>query len=65
MDVNALCYTDALSKEMAKQIDVLAAENIKRIIKNPVNDWYADEAQEPYFLTNFQETKTTWHPVGF
>lgn len=65
MDVNALCYTDVLSKEMAKQIDVLAAENIKRIIKNPVNDWYADEAQEPYFLTNFQETKTTWHPVGF
>ena len=65
MDVNALCYTDILSPEMTKQIDELAAENIKRIIKHPIEDWYAKEAQSPYFITDVQETKTTWHPVGF
>lgn len=65
MDVNALCYTDALPAEMVTNIDELAAENIKRILKQRVDDWYADDAQNPYFITQFQETKTTWHPVGF
>lgn len=65
MDVNALVYTDKLSAEMRKLIDENASLNIKRIIKNTVNDWYADEAQSPYVLTDFQETKTTWHPIGF
>lgn len=65
MDVNALVYTDKLTSEMRKLIDENAALNIKRIIKKPVNDWYSDEAQSPYLLTDFQETKTTWHPVGF
>ncbi len=65
MDVNALCYTDHLPKEMEKQIDELASENIKRIIKNKIEDWYSNEAESPYFLTDVQETKTTWHPVGF
>ncbi len=65
MDVNALCYTDTLTPEMAKKIDELAAENIKRIIKNPIDDWYSDDAESPYFITDVQETKTTWHPVGF
>ncbi len=65
MDVNALCYTDALPTKMVINIDELAAENIKRILKQRVDDWYADEAENPYFITQFQETKTTWHPIGF
>ncbi len=65
MDVNALCYTDKLPTEMVTQIDELAAENIKRILKKPVTDWKAENAESPYFITQFQETKTTWHPVGF
>ena len=65
MDVNALCYTDALPAKMVTKIDELAAENIKRILKQRVDDWYADDSQNPYFITQFQETKTTWHPVGF
>ena len=51
--------------KMNKKIDELAAENIKRIIKNSIKDWYSDDAQSPYFITDVQETKTTWHPVGF
>ncbi|MCG8372752.1 MAG: aldehyde dehydrogenase family protein [Balneolales bacterium] len=65
MDVNAMLYTDALSGGLTKTIEENAAENIKRIINNPVGDWYAEDAQSPYFITDFQETKTTWHPVGF
>lgn len=65
MDVNAMCYTDTLSKEMKMQIDENAALNVKRVVNKPVKDWYEDEAQSPYFITDFQETKTTWHPVGF
>ncbi|MEX2364815.1 MAG: aldehyde dehydrogenase family protein [Balneolaceae bacterium] len=65
MDVNALAYTDKLPAEMKKLIDENASLNIKRIIKKPVSDWYSEEAQSPYMLTDFQEIKTTWHPVGF
>ncbi|MTI88244.1 MAG: aldehyde dehydrogenase [Balneolaceae bacterium] len=65
MDVNALFYTDTLTKETEKLIDEHAARNIKRVIKRPIDDWYSEEAQHPYLLTDFQETKTTWHPVGY
>lgn len=65
MDVNAMCYTDDLPKEMKKMIDKNASLNVKRIVKRSIEDWYDEEAQSPYFITDFQETKTTWHPVGF
>lgn len=65
MDVNALMYTDKLPLEMKKLIDENASLNVKRVINHPVDDWYDEEARSPYILTGFQETKTTWHPVGF
>lgn len=65
MDINAMCYTDDLPKEMKKMIDENASLNVKRIVKRPVKDWYDEAVQSPYFVTDFQETKTTWHPVGF
>lgn len=65
MDVNAMCYTDDLPKDLKKQIDENASLNVKRIVKRTIDDWYNEEAQTPYFITDFQETKTTWHPVGF
>ena len=65
MDVNAIIYTDTLSSEMTKMIDELATDNLKRVVKKSISDWYDEEAQSPYFITDFQETKTTWHPIGF
>lgn len=65
MDVNAMMYTDKLPQDMKKKIDENASLNVKRIVKKLVDDWYAEEAQSPYMLTDLQETKTTWHPVGF
>tara|TARA_R110000868_G_scaffold304437_17_gene565319 strand:- start:50598 stop:51464 length:867 start_codon:yes stop_codon:yes gene_type:complete len=65
MDVNTISYTDKLSAEMKKMIDENASINVKRVIKKPVNDWYSEDAFGPYYIIDFQETKTTWHPIGF
>lgn len=65
VDVNALMYTDKLPAEMKKMMDENASTSVKRMVKKPVADWYSADAQSPYFITDFQETKTTWHPVGF
>lgn len=66
MDVNAFFYTDTkVNQESRKQIDEYGTLNLKRVIRKPIEDWLDDESQSPYFITDFQETKTTWHPVGF
>lgn len=64
-DVNAFFYTNPdIEQDQRKQIDENATLNLKRVRYKPVADWLSDEAQSPYFITDFQETKTTWHPVG-
>jgi len=66
MDVNAFFYTDPdIDQESRKQIDENSTLNLKRVRRKPVDDWENDDAQSPYFITDFQETKTTWHPVGY
>lgn len=65
MDVNAISYSDELPFEMKKQIDELASNNVKRVIKKTISDWYDDTAESPYFILDVQETKTTWHPIGY
>lgn len=65
MDVNTINYTDKLSIEMKKMIDENASTNIKRVIKKTISDWYSEDAFGPYYIVDYQETKTTWHPVGF
>ena len=64
MDVNAFFYTDNVDQESRKQIDENGTLNLKRVVRRPIEDWHDDESQSPYFITDFQETKTTWHPVG-
>jgi acyl-CoA reductase-like NAD-dependent aldehyde dehydrogenase len=65
-DVNAFFYTDAnIKQDQRKQIDENATLNLKRVIHKPTNEWHDDESQSPYVITDFQEIKTTWHPVGF
>lgn len=66
MDVNAFFYTDPdISEESRKQIDEHSTLNLKRVIHEPVDDWQDEDAQSPYYISDFQETKTTWHPVGY
>ena len=68
MDVNAL---DAYGLDPAQGVAVeeLATENVKRLVRPPKGgadavDWLSPNAQSPYLIGEFVETKTVWHPVG-
>ena len=68
MDVNAL---DAygLDPALATAVEETAAENVKRLVRPPAGgadavDWLSPEAQSPYLIGEFTETKTVWHPIG-
>ena len=41
-----------------------AAINIKRIACRADTDWRSWSCDNPYVITDMQEVKTTWHPVG-
>jgi len=62
MDVNAVIYCDG-GKDVAKTVQELAADNIKRVIARNKVDWLRD-AENPYLIRDTQEVKTTWHPIG-
>jgi len=59
MDVNSflLCSDDSEEK---KKADLESAENLKRVLHQ--ND--KPLAGSPYHVLDFQEIKTTWHPIG-
>jgi hypothetical protein len=63
MDVNAIDVT-GVPEELAKQVEELAAENVKRVHRGPDADSFSDEAQSPYEVTALMEFKTVWHPMG-
>ena len=62
MDVNATAYceTDAATQKMIKEKSAL---NVKRVVIYDKVQWNGDAAQSPYFIMDFQEIKTTWHPI--
>ena len=63
LDVNAIWVSDS-SAELIKQIQQDASLNVKHIFTKNFKDWSSDKAQNPYLIQEFQEIKTTWHPVG-
>jgi acyl-CoA reductase-like NAD-dependent aldehyde dehydrogenase len=63
MDVNATVYCGQ-NKEELKLIQVNAAVNVKRIVHFNESKWNSATVADPYFILDFQEIKTTWHPVG-
>ena len=62
MDVNATAYceSDTATKQMIKEKSAL---NVKRVVMYDKISWLSDEAQSPYVIMDFQEIKTTWHPI--
>lgn len=58
MDVNVLDLTGAPA-ELVADAESEAAENMKRVVRNTEVD-----AQSPYVIAAFTETKTVWHPKG-
>lgn len=63
MDVNAIIYCGKEPGHL-KQIQTLAADNIKRVTLRKLARWDSDDSRNPYFIADTQEIKTTWHPIG-
>ena len=61
MDVNAIYLTDNL--EYKKLVQEEAIQNLKRVIVGKQKSWDDSSVENPYIITDFMETKTTWHPV--
>ncbi len=62
MDVNAILYCGNNQQEL-KTIQENAITNLKRVVNKNVKDWIKEENETPYSILDFQETKTTWHPI--
>jgi acyl-CoA reductase-like NAD-dependent aldehyde dehydrogenase len=62
MDVNAIVYCGD-DKTASRKVQEAAAQNIKRVFLRG-EDWGSAGAQNPYLISDTQETKTTWHPIG-
>lgn len=60
-DVNAIDLTGAASEARA-ELQVAAADNVKRVFVPRSTDWAADPGLQR--LNAFTETKTVWHPIG-
>ena len=61
MDVNAIYLTDNL--EHKKSVQEEAIHNLKRVVVGKQKSWDDRTVENPYIVTDFMETKTTWHPV--
>jgi acyl-CoA reductase-like NAD-dependent aldehyde dehydrogenase len=61
MDVNAIDLCGA-SRELADELAVAAAENLKRVVRSGGEDWTLTPSLER--MAAYLETKTVWHPAG-
>jgi acyl-CoA reductase-like NAD-dependent aldehyde dehydrogenase len=62
-DVNALDLTGIGDHALAKDLEVAAADSLKRVLRPAPVDWAADPGTGR--MTVFLETKTVWHPKSF
>jgi acyl-CoA reductase-like NAD-dependent aldehyde dehydrogenase len=61
MDVNAILYAGN-SADVFQQLELLGAENLKRVYRYDT-DSNSNSSENPYLILDFQEIKTTWHPI--
>ena len=59
VDALLLCSPDP---DVARSAEIEAVHNLKRVAVRPHEDW--TDVQSPYEITDLQEVKTTWHPIG-
>ena len=63
MDVNGIDLTGVTDEELATDLEVAAADNLKRVRRPaPGTDWLVEPGLDR--MTHFLETKTVWHPIG-
>jgi acyl-CoA reductase-like NAD-dependent aldehyde dehydrogenase len=66
MDVNGIDLTGVADEGLARDLEVEAAGNLKRV-RRPASQAAPEDLLAPPALdrmTNFLETKTVWHPMG-
>lgn len=63
MDVNAIVCAEG-GRKRKREIQTLAADNLKRIVWRAGTDWNDAGTLNPYLIRDTQEVKTTWHPIG-
>ena len=62
MDVNGLDLTGVDDRELARDLEAAAAENLKRVRRPRAEELTETPALDR--MTTFLETKTVWHPMG-
>jgi acyl-CoA reductase-like NAD-dependent aldehyde dehydrogenase len=62
MDVNAVDLTGVTEPTLARELEIAAAENLKRVIRPSDPDWTADPGVSR--MLALLEIKTVWHPKG-
>ncbi len=63
LDINALVH-NSTDKELIKQIHTLASQNVKRVANWSDQNWSSKKSFSLDRITDLQEIKTSWHPVG-
>ncbi len=61
MDVNALAYSGN-DEAVLKELQEYAVMNLKRV-RSYTKDWMNSDSQDLYMISDYQEVKTTWHPI--
>jgi len=49
-------------RALRTQLEIAAADNVKRVRRPDTDDWTADPGLAR--IRSFLETKTVWHPIG-
>ncbi|GAA1787042.1 aldehyde dehydrogenase family protein [Luedemannella flava] len=62
MDVNAVDLTGVDDHALARDLEVAAAANLKRVRRPAADDWAAEPALDR--MLGYLEPKTVWHPKG-
>jgi acyl-CoA reductase-like NAD-dependent aldehyde dehydrogenase len=62
LDVNAIDLAGISGPDEARDLEVAAAENLKRVRRPAAEDW--TESPGLSRLTQYLEIKTVWHPIG-
>ena len=63
MDIQAVDLTGVEEAALAA-CEGLAAQNVKRVVRQEERNWLAEGAQSPQAVTALTEMKTVWHPMG-
>jgi acyl-CoA reductase-like NAD-dependent aldehyde dehydrogenase len=63
MDVNAIVDGSGDGR-IGAELRAGSAVNVKRYIRRDVANYFAHDAENPYWILDTVEMKTAWHPIG-